>query len=154
MKSAAQTSIEIENCSIEDMWPRLHDVNMLASCSSAIDDVAEVEPGNAWTAYFTRRVGRFGISVPLRIDMVSDVAGEAITIRGQGLDRKMGSRLSFDAEMRVAEPNAEGTSRLALTVEYELTGQVASMGSAVVRKHAEELVSEFGENLARALGGS
>ncbi len=149
MKDVVHREIDIGSESVESIWPCLRDVDLLSSCSSAIKDVAAVEPDVSWSVVLKRRVGRFEMSAPLQVEIAAEEVGRRIAIVGRGIDRKMGARLEFDAALTVADGAA--ADRLSLELSYEMTGQLASLGSGVIRRHASELVDEFCTNLAAAL---
>jgi carbon monoxide dehydrogenase subunit G len=134
----------------EKVWPRLRDVDLLASCSTAVGGVKELVPGQEWSVNLIRRVGRFQLAAPLVITIVGEDDGKALRVQARGSDRKIGARLDVDASMEMEDLGDEGV-RLFLRGQYEVTGRIASLGSGVVRRHATELVDEFSTNFSAAL---
>ena len=66
---------------------------------------------------------------------------KSITIRADGEDRQIGSRITVDATLSI-EPSGEGCL-VDIEGNYEVTGRVATMGSSTIRQKAKKLLEEF-----------
>jgi carbon monoxide dehydrogenase subunit G len=150
MQDAFVREMTVSRVRGEDVWPLLRDVDMLAGCSSAIGQVEERKLGQEWSVSLIRKVGRFQMAAPLDVVILSEDEGKELRVEARGTDRKIGARLNVDASMEM-DTTDQGDVRLRLRGHYEVTGRIASLGSAIVRRHAIELVDEFSQNLVVAV---
>ena len=151
MRHELRRELEVRAGAIEEIWPLLRDVDMLSSCSTAVGEVSVDEPDVSWLVTLRRRIGRFEMTAPVKVKIVEEDVGRRLAIRGEGTDRKLGARLELDASLSVLSHEGAETLVLLLELDYQMTGQLASLGSAVVRRHAVEMVDEFSGNLVDAL---
>ena len=155
MREAVDREFVVE-AARHEVWPRLLDVQAVASWLPIMHSVTEVSSGPAgidgssFQAAFEDRVGPF----TLRADQHIAVAGvrdlEEVAIRARGEDRQIRSRIMIDAAARLSDAGADQT-RVRLTGSYEITGRVATLGAGVIRSKATKLIDTFCTNAARGL---
>lgn len=137
---------EMKLASPDGLWDLVHDVEALAACSAYVSDVTESEGG--WQASLVSKVGPFKLEAPLFVEIVNEREMESIDVRARGEDTRVGTRLSVDATLEL-QPSQ---NRAVLNGRYEVTGSVANLGSAVVRRHAKQMIDDFWKNLERKVG--
>jgi carbon monoxide dehydrogenase subunit G len=137
---------------LRECWAVVTTIDRVAAWLGIISDVVEVRPLDYYEAVLSDRIGPFKVHADVTV-RVSDVEAErGLTIRIEGEDRAVASRIKADARLTMAA-SAEGT-RIELSGEYEVAGKVAAMGSSTIRKKANRIVDDFSRGLADALGAS
>ena len=143
----------------DEVWPRLLDVQAVASWLPIMHSVTEVSPGPAsidgssFQAAFEDKVGPFSLRADLHIEVAGVRDTEEVSIRARGEDRQIRSRIMIDAAARLSDAGP-GRTRVRLTGSYEITGRVATLGAGIIRSKASKLVDTFCINAARGLAGT
>ena len=143
----------------DEVWPRLLDVQAVASWLPIMHSVTEVSPGPAsidgssFQAAFEDKVGPFSLRADLHIEVAGVRDTEEVSIRARGEDRQIRSRIMIDAAARLSDAGP-GRTRVRLTGSYEITGRVATLGAGIIRSKASKLVDTFCINAAAGLSGA
>ena len=132
-----------------DVWTALVDFRRIAACVPGCEDVEELEPLARYRAVMKQRVGPFRVEAPLDITVDEMRAPESIRARAQGRDRLTGT--SINATLRVTLAPLGTGARLAFSTDLQVTGRLATLGYAVIRKRAEESFAEFARRLRASL---
>ena len=155
MKEAVDREFVVE-AARDVVWPRLLDVQAVASWLPIMHSVTEVSSGgsgidgSSFQAAFEDRVGPFSLRADLHIEVSGVHDGEEVAIRARGEDRQIRSRIMIDAAARLSDA-APGRTRVQLVGSYEITGRVATLGAGVIRSKASKLIDTFCTNAATAL---
>lgn len=152
MRETFQLAMSVNREQWQPLWDLLHDEAELASCSSHVEDVREEDPGRVWSATLTSAVGRFKIGAPIQLAIVEEEPLRRLVVRLSGEDRSVGTRLLVQASGSF-EPNA-GSVILHAEGTYEVTGTVANLGSALVRKQARQMLGEFWDRLVAKIAAT
>jgi carbon monoxide dehydrogenase subunit G len=131
-------------------WEALIDVPTLVSWISVLHEAQEIEPLQQYSAVLMDKVGPFSLKADLDITLSDVQPGSHVRLRAAGEDRQVGSRITVDAEVKLADTG--GGSALSVQGSYEVAGRVATLGAGTIRKKADKLMDEFFRNLKRALG--
>lgn len=140
----------------DEVWPRLLDVQAVASWLPIMHSVTEVSTGPAgidgssFQAAFEDKVGPFSLRADLRIEVAGVSEPEEVAIRARGEDRQIRSRIMIDAACRLSDAGP-GQTRVRLSGSYEITGRVATLGAGVIRSKANKLIDTFCTNAAHGL---
>ena len=143
----------------DEVWPRLLDVQAVASWLPIMGSVTEVAPGlsgidgSSFQAAFEDKVGPFSLRADLRIDVAGVREREEVSIRARGEDRQIRSRILIDAVCSLADEGPDRT-RVRLSGAYEITGRVATLGAGVIRSKAAKLIDTFCNNATTALSAT
>ncbi len=143
----------------EKVWPRLLDVQSVASWLPIVHSVTEVSSGgsgidgSSFQAAFEDKVGPFSLRADLRIEVAGVQDLEEVSIRARGEDRQIRSRIMIDAAAHLSDAGPDRT-RVLLIGSYEITGRVATLGAGVIRSKATKLIDTFCINAAAGLAGS
>lgn len=133
-------------------WSSLTDVPLLVSWVSIVQEAAVVEPLSKYTAILMDRLGPFKLRADLDITMFDVEVGKSLRARAAGEDRSVGSRLSVEAQLLIAERSEGSGTDITVDGVYEVTGRVASMGSGTINKKAQKIMDEFFSAATSALG--
>ena len=119
----------------EECWTILTDVDRIADWVSVIGSVTEIEHLAKYSAVLEDRLGPFSMKADLDVVVTDLQPQKSITIRADGEDRQIGSRIIVDATLSI------GPSEVGCLVDiagsYEVTGRVATMGSSTIRQKSE-----------------
>jgi len=143
----------------DEVWPRLLDVQAVASWLPIMHSVTEVSTGpsgidgSSFQAAFEDRVGPFSLRADLHIEVAGVRDGEEVAIRARGEDRQIRSRIMIDAAARLSDA-APGQTRVRLIGSYEITGRVATLGAGIIRSKAAKLIDTFCTNATHGLASS
>jgi len=135
----------------DQTWIALTDIERLASWIGIVHEVVELGRLEKYSAVLLDRVGPFKLKADLAINVNVVRAGEEVELEASGRDRAVDSRIAVRALVRIS-PADDGGSTIATEGRYEVTGKVASMGSAVIQKKADRILAEFFSNAAIELG--
>ena len=158
MKEAVDREFVVE-AACDVVWPRLLDVQAVASWLPIMHSVTEVSPGpsgidgSSFKAAFEDKVGPFSLRADLHIEVSGVHDGEEVSIRARGEDRQIRSRIMIDAAARLSDAGP-GQTRVQLVGSYEITGRVATLGAGIIRSKASKLIDTFCTNAASALSGA
>lgn len=128
-------------------WKILTDVGRVAGWVSIVGSVDERQHLQSYTAVLEDRMGPFRMRADLDIQVRDVVEGRSLSLRAEGEDRQVASRIAVDATLRVdddrgGEGGNEG-STVAVEGTYEVTGKVATLGASMIRSKARKLLDEF-----------
>ena len=138
------------------MWPRLLDVQAVASWLPIMHSVTEMSPGagsidgSSFQAAFEDKVGPFSLRADLHIEVSGVREPEEVSIRARGEDRQIRSRIMIDAAACLSDAGP-GQTRVRLVGSYEITGRVATLGAGIIRSKATKLIDTFCTNATAAL---
>lgn len=130
-------------------WSVLTDVERMATWVTVAHDVSEIEHLKTYRVVLQDQFGPFKLNADVDVD-VTDVDPErSIHFKGSGQDRHVGTTISVDARMDLAETETGST----MTIEgtYHVLGAVAAMGTSTIRKKADTIMEEFFEAAASEL---
>ena len=158
MREAVEREFVVDAVRAE-VWPRLLDVEKVASWLPIVHSVTEVSSGgsgidgSSFQAAFEDKVGPFSLRADLRIEVTGVRESEEVSIRARGEDRQIRSRIMIDAACRLADEGPDRT-RVRLSGAYEITGRVATLGAGVIRSKANKLIDTFCTNAAVGLSAN
>ena len=142
-----------------EVWPRLLDVETVASWLPIMHSVTEVSSGgsgihgSSFQAAFEDRVGPFSLRADLHIEVSGVQELDEVSIQARGEDRQIRSRIMIDAACRLSDAGPDRTS-VDLNGTYEITGRVATLGAGVIRSKANKIIDTFCTNAAAGLAGT
>jgi uncharacterized protein len=122
-------------------WKLLTDVERVAGWVSIVGAVDEREHLRSYGALLEDRMGPFRLRADLDIQVHDVVEGRSISLRAEGEDRQVASRIKVDATLRI-DADGEGSS-VAVEGTYEVTGKIATLGASMIRNKARKLLDEF-----------
>jgi carbon monoxide dehydrogenase subunit G len=133
----------------EQTWNTVTKIDHLVSWVPILSEAVEHEPLKRYSALLVDRLGPFSLKADLAIDVTDVVEHESITIRAEGHDRQVDSRILVEGTMqlRAKDPGTE----LEVQGRYEVTGRVATFGGPMIRSKADKVIEDFFSGLTQAL---
>lgn len=133
----------------ETCWAVLIDVARVAEWVTVVGDVTEHEHLAHYTTVLEDRLGPFKLRADLDVVVPKFEEHTSITVRADGEDRQVGSRITIDATLGL-QPNDSGCT-VDIEGRYEVTGRVATMGASTIRQKADKILEQFMEAAKRDL---
>jgi len=138
----------------QDVWNLLRDTKRLAALIPGIKDIAQVgvdggDRGDAQEKHVARvveRIGPFRLSLNLEVRIVQAVEPFLLQAELNGADHLVQNRLSGTLRAELKETASAGTL-LSMDSSVEVTGKLAALGAAPIRRRANELFTQFADCL-------
>ena len=136
----------------ELVWELVHDYQLLADCSSSVGQLSKVDADLKWKTSLSSQLGPFQISAPLVVEILEDDRESGnLVIVAQGEDKTVGTRLLIRANATIQPDSATAGAIVSLNGAYEVSGKVANLGSGLVKRHADRMLTEFWWNLLKVM---
>ena len=158
MREAVDREFVVE-AARDEVWPRLLEVEAVASWLPIMHSVTEVSSGrsgidgSSFQAAFEDKVGPFSLRADLHIEVAGVRDDEEVSIRARGEDRQIRSRIMIDAACLLTDDGPDRT-RVRLSGSYEITGRVATLGAGIIRSKASKLIDTFCTNATTGLSAN
>jgi carbon monoxide dehydrogenase subunit G len=135
----------------DEVWRAVLDVRRVASWISIVRSVTDVDPPSRYTALLEDRIGPFAMRADLDVS-VEDRGDNRLHVSAAGEDRQVASRIAATIDLALT-PDGEGTA-VGVTGRYEVTGRVATLGAAAIRKKGDRILQEFFDSVTKEFGGN
>ena len=132
-----------------ECWRVLTDVATVSSWVTVVGEVQEHEHLAHYTTLLEDRLGPFKLRADLDVLVTALTENESITVRADGEDRQVGSRITIDATLALS-PRDDGCD-VDISGRYEVSGRVATMGASTIRQKADKILKEFMDAAMRDL---
>ena len=129
----------------QDAWNLLRDVKRLAALIPGIESMVPVDE-EKHVATVVERVGPFRLSLNLEVRIVQAIEPSLLQAELSGADSHGQNRLSGTLCAELKEASSVETL-LSMDSRVEVTGKLATLGAAPIRRRANELFARFAERL-------
>ncbi|PYS11167.1 MAG: hypothetical protein DMG15_18600 [Acidobacteria bacterium] len=129
----------------QDAWNLLRDTKRLAALIPSVESVTPVDV-EKHVARIVERVGPFRLSLKLEVKIVQAVEPSLLQAELSGADSHGQNRLSGTICAELKRASSAGTL-LSMDSRVEVTGTLATLGAAPIRRRANELFAQFAERL-------
>jgi len=129
----------------QDAWNLLRDTKRLAALIPSVESVTPVDV-EKHVARIVERVGPFRLSIKLEVKIVQAVEPSLLQAELSGADSHGQNRLSGTICAELKRASSAGTL-LSMDSRVEVTGTLATLGAAPIRRRANELFAQFAERL-------
>lgn len=103
-----------------------------------------------YEATIEERVGPFKARFDWEISVTSSVPLERVAVVAKGKDTKLGAGARVEMTVQIERRDPSGTI-LDIQTELQVTGKVATLGQAVIKRKAEQVVRDFAGALEHRL---
>ena len=132
-----------------EVWALFWDLPRVARCLPGCEDIQTLGDGR-YRARIVQRVGPFHFAMDIDLAVQESIEAKRVVVTGGGQDR-MGNRLKLNKLSLELSETEQGTE-VRYTIDFVLLGRMASLGSSVVKRKAEETRREFSRRIAAELG--
>ena len=130
------------------VWGLIWDLPRVAMCLPGCEKVEAVDDAN-YKARMVQKVGPFSVAMDIDLKVEEMAEGERVLLSGSGKDR-MGNRLKLTKlSMELAASGAK--TKVQYGIDFNLFGRLASLGSSVIKRKAEDMRVEFTKRLVQEL---
>lgn len=131
------------------VWQFLWNVEEVARCLPGCREARAIVPHERYAAVVGERIGPFGVTFPLEIQILEVQEGRRLRAQAAGRDRAMGSSLRVTLDLAV-EPRGEG-SVLRLVSDAAVLGRLGTLGQGMIQRKADQIMEQFAAALREAL---
>ena len=130
----------------EQLWAFVSDIPTVGMCIPGASDVAP-DPDGSYVGTVKVRVGPVSLTLKgkLTVDEI-DAEAHRIALTGQGSDARVPGSVQVRIRMQI-EPVDGETSVLAVDSEANILGKLGEFGQSIIRRKADGIMREFGQNL-------
>lgn len=136
----------------EEVWQFLWDVDRFITCVPGCKEAKTVEEGKVYSATMVEKVGPFRVEFPIRIEVEQSEPFSSIKARASGSDSKIGSHMKVELEVDLRE-NGSGTL-LSFVVLVDILGKLATLGHSMIKRKADQVMTEFVGSVKKRLEGN
>jgi uncharacterized protein len=129
----------------------LHDVPVVAKCLPGLEQIAHVGE-DVYEGRVRIKIGPLGLNISGRAKVQRPQAGEDWRVDGEGRDGRAGAGVKASLSARL-DPLTSTRTGVDIAAELQFSGRLAELGQPLIRRKANAMVEEFGQNLRRALEG-
>ena len=132
------------------LWSFLMDVPTMSRCVPGVESVEEREP-DTFHGVLTVRVGPIGVRLEGKVAVIERDSDRLVAaMRIQAADRKLNGALDATSRLTL-EPLEDGTTALHVHTEAAILGKLGEFGQPIIRRKADQILTEFLANLRRAI---
>lgn len=145
MKTAHAVRVEATR---ERVWAFLMDVPAAARLVPGVERITPTGPAT-YRGALRVQVGpvRLALEGDVRVVTRDDEAGTA-AVRLDGADKRLGGGVRADVALAVA---GSSPTEVRITSDVTILGRIGELGQPIVKRKADQVMSEFATNLQRAL---
>ena len=144
-----EQTIDLPGASPERVWGFVMDVPSMAKCIPGCDGVEDLG-NNHYKAVVKIKVGPIGLALASEISIVEkDEANRTAALLVEAADKRVGGAVKATMSMKLT-PEGDGT-KLEVSTDANVMGRIGDFGQAVIRKKADQTLTEVAENLRKAL---
>jgi carbon monoxide dehydrogenase subunit G len=128
----------------DQVWARLADVPLVASCLPGLDPATLVAESDAvYRASMANTVMGISANWDLLATIQPDAASRHLTVRLDGTDSRLNMKMNGVAEVRVMPGETASIAVLDYTANFRIDGTFAAMGGPVVRSIMADALAQF-----------
>jgi carbon monoxide dehydrogenase subunit G len=135
------------NAPADKLWEVICDIPTVGACIPGASDIKESDHGT-YAGTVKVRVGPIGLGLSgkLSIDAI-DADTRTIAFTGEGADRKVPG--SVRVKIKMAVSGTGDTSELMVNSEANIMGKLGEFGQGIIKRKADGIMKDFGENLTK-----
>lgn len=145
-----ENTMEVE-APIERVRAAIRNIEGLGACIPGCQQISAVEDGKKYSAIVRERLGPFQVEFVLDVHVEAGSDPDTLSLRIEGRDTRLGSRLSQSVEISVRELSPVRT-RLDMVTDVSIFGKLATLGKPIVERKAGEITRAFARNFQAWLG--
>jgi carbon monoxide dehydrogenase subunit G len=141
--------------SVDEAWAILIDIPRVAGCVPGVEGVEPID-NDRYRGLMKVRVGPIGLALEGEVTVVQlDPASRTAKMHAEATDRRAAGAVRADVTMTVEpEPAKADSARLIITTDAQVLGKIGEFGQPIIRRKADQVLAEFGQNLAQLVAKS
>ena len=144
-----EQTVDLPGASPERVWAFVMDVPSVATCIPGCDGV-EALGDDRYKAVVTVKVGPIALRLASEISIVDkNEAAKSAALRVEAADKRVGGAVKATMAMKLE--GYDGGTRLEVSTDANVMGRIGDFCQAVIRKKADQTLTEVAENLRKAL---
>jgi carbon monoxide dehydrogenase subunit G len=135
------------------VWAFVMDVPSVAKCVPGLEGLEDLG-GDKYRATMKVRVGPISLALKSDLSIVEkdEAAGRAV-LAVDAADKRIGGAVKAQMEMQIVEKSAT-TTELRIVTDAQVLGRIGDFGQPIIRKKADQTVTEITENMKKALSAT
>lgn len=135
------------------VWAFVMDVPSVAKCVPGLEGLEDLG-GDKYRATMKVRVGPIGLALKSDLSIVEkdEAAGRAV-LAVDAADKRVGGAVKAQMEMQISEASPT-TTQMKILTDAQVLGRIGDFGQPIIRKKADQTVTEIAENMKKALSAN
>ena len=135
----------------DELWGFVSDVPTVGMCIPGASDV-RADPDGSYRGTVKVRVGPVALTLAGKLTVeASDPDARRIVLAGEGADGRVPGSVRVRITMSVEPKDAELTDLVVIS-EANILGKIGEFGQGIIRRKADGIMKEFGQNLSDKVG--
>jgi len=135
---------------IDRVWAFLMDVPSVAKCAPGVQSV-EPLGDDRYRGTINVQVGPIKLSLQGDVSITEkDEAARKASMRADAADKRAGGAVKAVMHMSLSEAAGSGTE-LKIDTDAQVMGRIGEFGQPIIRKKADQMMTQFAENLRRTI---
>jgi carbon monoxide dehydrogenase subunit G len=131
----------------DKLWEVVKDIPTVGTCIPGATDIKEGDDG-VYTGTVKVRVGPISLGLNGKLSINNqDAEARIISFTGDGADRKVPGNVRVKISMHVSGEGA--TSELVVDSEANVMGKLGEFGQGIIKRKADGIMKDFGQNLTK-----
>jgi carbon monoxide dehydrogenase subunit G len=137
---------------IGQVWAFLMDVPAVAKCAPGVESV-EPLGGDKYRGTIKVSVGPIRLALQGDVSIVErDELAHIASMRADAADKRAGGAVKAVLKMSLTEVSTDPpVTELRMETDAQIMGRIGEFGQPIIRKKADQMVGEFGQNLSKAI---
>ena len=135
----------------EELWVFVSNVPNVGMCIPGASDV-QPDPDGSYRGKVKVRVGPVALTLNGKLTVeASDPEARRIVLSGEGADARVPGSVRVRITMTIEPKDAEFTD-LVVVSEANILGKLGEFGQGLIRRKADGIMKDFGQNLSDKVG--
>ncbi len=131
------------------VWTYVVDVLRVAACVPGVEQVESLG-SDRYRGLLKVSIGPIRLSLAGEIAITRDEAGRTATLHASGADAGAGGAVEADVMLTVKPGAAAGTAIVDIHTDAQVMGRIGEFGQPLIKRKADQTMTEFAANLSRA----
>ena len=137
----------------EPLWEFLMDVPKVAKSLPGVESVKQLDE-TTYEGTLKVRVGPIGLNLTGKIFLEErDKQNWKAALRAEAADRMAAGAIRGKTSMQLRELNAKETE-MDMETDVSILGKIGEFGQPIIRKKADQMLSQFVDNIKKQLAGN
>jgi carbon monoxide dehydrogenase subunit G len=137
----------------DKVWDFLMDIPAVSKCVPGVESFEKIDD-DTFLGSLKVKVGPIGVKLNGKVIVVErDRENFKSRMDMQAAEKRLNSAVSAHATLSLV-PVSENVTEIHIHTESSILGKLGEFGQAVMRRKADQIVGEFGKNMATTIGAS